>query len=78
MRLSVQGVKSLVGHFACLLGQAIRPLWDFCAPISIIVELSDWYQLFLNPQKITGSSSTIYYNNKNRCAKGPKILICTA
>ena len=22
-----------------LLGQAIGPLWDFCAPISIIVEL---------------------------------------
>jgi hypothetical protein len=30
------------------------------------------------PPKITGSSSTIYYYDKNRCAKGPKILICTA
>ena len=26
-----------------LLGQAIGPLWNFCAPISIIVELQDWY-----------------------------------
>ena len=24
---------------ACIVGQAIGPLWDFCAPISIIVEL---------------------------------------
>ena len=35
-------------------------------------------QLFLTPKKVTGGSSTIYYNYKNRCAKGPKILISTA
>ena len=33
-------------------GNTQGPLWDFCAPISIIVELWDWYQLFLTPQKI--------------------------
>ena len=25
--------------YTYLLGQAIGPLWDFCAPISIVVEL---------------------------------------
>ena len=30
-----------------LLGQAIGPLWNFCAPISIIVELQDWYLPFI-------------------------------
>ena len=69
---------SAITPHASGLGQAIGPLWDFCAPISIVVELQEWYQLFLTPQKITGSSFTIYYNYKNRCTEGPKILICTA
>ena len=33
-------VKEWATHFVySVIGQAIGPLWDFCAPISIIVEL---------------------------------------
>ena len=36
------GAEGELGHvdnLDCKLGQAIGPLWDFCAPISIIVKL---------------------------------------
>ena len=46
--------------------------------LSNSVDVMKNLQLFLTPQIITGSSFTIYYNYKNRCTKGPKILICTA
>ena len=32
-------IEEVLCHITYVLGQAIGPLWDFCAPISIIVEL---------------------------------------
>ena len=32
-------VQKVAGQGALIIGQEIGPLWDFCAPISIIVEL---------------------------------------
>ena len=54
-------------------GQAIGPLWDFCAPISIIVGL---IPVIPYPQNITGSSSTIYCSGAGRwkTLRGPVVI----
>ena len=63
------GLYSRPGNRATL--GLLRTYLFYCRIVGLV-------PVILTPQKITGSSPTIYYNDKKRCAKGPKILICTA
>ena len=66
-------VLSVGTLLAYLLGQAIGQLWDFCAPIFIIVVYCKTATSYF-----LGGPVLQFYNNRNRCAKVPKWPDCLA